>query len=257
MNALSKKQGLLLPLLFPLLVIVVWALVVRFFEVETYVFPSPSAIIRSIGENQNLIWDNLKTTAEESVLGFILGSIVALVVGIVIAESSLLRRTLLPYIVGSNAIPVIAVAPLVVFWFGSGLAAKVVVSAFLCFFPLAINTYQGLSETPPVLKDLFDLYGGTRRQFLFRARFPYAASYIFAGAKLNATFAVIGAIVAEFVGGSSGLGVGMLNAVNDVDVPRLWSYLLTSVLFGVAAYAMVWFAEKWYFSKRGLKSLLI
>jgi NitT/TauT family transport system permease protein len=249
MSSLFKKEGPFLPLFFLLSLIMGWAIVVRLFAIEDYVFPSPLAIVRSIVENYELIYENLKITALESVLGFLLGSGVALFVGVLIAESSLGRRILLPYIVGSNAIPIVAVAPLVVFWFGHGLASKVVVSAFLCFFPLAINTYRGLSETPSVLKEFFDLYGGTRMQFLLKARLPFAAPYIFTGAKLNATFAVIGAIVAEFIGATSGLGFGMLSSTYNLDVPRLWSYLVASVLFGMAAYAIVWLGEKWYFAQ--------
>lgn len=234
----------LLSLIFFVAILCVWQLSVRLFVVPEYVLPAPTAIVRSIVVNHSTVIANLKTTSVEAVLGFFLGSFTGLAFGVLLAESRLVGRVLLPYIVGSNAVPIVAVAPLVVLWFGNGLLSKVVVSAFLCFFPLSINTYRGLSETPPIMKELFQVYGGTRRQFLFKARFPYAAPYIFTGAKLNATFAVIGAIVAEFIGAASGLGFGMLSSTYNLDVPRLWGYLVISVALGMIAYGFVWCVER-------------
>lgn len=249
MNGVFKKETVYLPLLFLLILIAGWEIVTKLFSINDYVLPAPSGIVHSAFQNHELIYQNLKTTALESLLGFFIGSGVAVFLGITIAESTTGRNILLPYIVGSNAIPVVAVAPLVVLWFGHGLWSKVIVSAFLCFFPLAINTYRGLAETPPFIRELFTLYGGTRKQFLFKARFPSAAPYIFTGAKLNATFAVIGAIVAEFLGAASGLGFGMLNSTYNLDVPKLWCYVIVSVLLGMSGYAIVWLCEKWYFRK--------
>jgi len=238
------NKTVLFSIAFLVAVVCAWEIVVRTFAVPTYVLPAPSAIISSIISNLPIVLTNLETTATEAALGFILGSGAGLCFGILLAESKLLGRLLLPYIVGSNAVPVVAVAPLVVLWFGNGLLSKVVVSAFLCFFPLSINTYRGLSETPTVFSDLFRIYGGTRREFLLKARFPFAAPYIFTGAKLNATFAVIGAIVAEFIGAASGLGFGMLSATYNLDVPRLWAYLVISVAMGMVAYSLIWCVER-------------
>lgn len=226
-----------------------WEILVRLLQIPVYVLPGPIAIIRSLVQNSNTISINLQTTVLESVLGFLLGSFVGLLLGISIAESKLMARVLLPYIVGSNAIPIVAVAPLVVLWFGHGLWSKVIVSAFLCFFPLCINAYKGLSETPEILHDLFTIYGASRWEFTIKARFPHAAPFLFAGAKLNATFAVIGAIVAEFIGATSGLGFGMLNASYDLDVPRLWAQLVIAVILGMAFYAFMWLLEFWYLSR--------
>ena len=240
----ALNKTLLLSIAFFVAVLCVWELSVRALSIPVYVLPTPSAILRSLITNFPVIVTNLETTSIEAALGFLAGSVAGLFFGVLLAESKLLGRLLLPYIVGSNAVPVVAIAPLVVLWFGNGLLSKVVVSAFLCFFPLSINTYRGLSETPALFNDLFRIYGGTRREFLFKARFPFAAPYIFTGAKLNATFAVIGAIVAEFIGAASGLGFGMLSATYNLDVPRLWAYLVISVALGMLAYSLIWGVER-------------
>jgi len=250
-----KYPDLKLPYFPPFLVFVgamiLWESTVRLLGIPQYVLPAPSAVVTTVITARSTLLINLRTTFLESFLGFLLGSFVGLGLGIVLAESRLAARAFLPYIVGSNAVPVVAVAPIVVLWFGYGLLSKVVVSAFLCFFPLCINTYRGLSEAETTLKELFAVYGSTRWQFLVKGRFPNAAPFLFSGARLNATYAVIGAIVAEFIGSNSGLGFGMLHASYNLDVPRLWGYIGVAVVMGMAFYGVVWGAEYWHRSKRG------
>ena len=227
-------------------ILVTWECTVRLLGIPSYVLPAPSNILNAFQEPNTQMLKHVKTTFTESVLGFVFGSWVGLGLGIILAESRVMRLALLPYVVGSNAVPVIAIAPLIVMWFGYGLASRAVVSAFLCFFPLCINAYRGLQAADVAYLELFKVYGATRIQYLLKARVPFAMPYLFAGAKLNATYAVIGAVVAEFIGTTSGLGYGMVHAAYNTDAPRLWAYLIVSVAMGILFYGLVWAGERGY-----------
>ncbi|MDR1090061.1 MAG: ABC transporter permease [Prevotella sp.] len=187
----------------------------------------------------------MATTFFEAILGFILGSSIGFITGIVMAENMFLKRILLPYVVASNAIPAIALAPLVVLWFGHGIESKVILVAFLCFFPLSINTFRGLCEYPVIYKELFFTYGAKPREFLLRFKIRNALPYIFSGLKLNATYSVVGAIVAEFVGATSGLGFGMLQASYNINTPRLFGYIIVACFMGLTMYYLIVVIERY------------
>lgn len=231
------------PAAFLLLLLLAWELVPIVLDVPIYVFPRLSEVVKAIWKARSAVGSNLQTTFVEAIAGFGLGSWVGFSVGVLMAESRNVARTLLPYVVASNAIPIVAVAPLVVIWFGHGLLSKVVLAAFLCFFPLCINTYRGLNEHDPIFAELFAVYGATKLEFLRKFKLRNALPYLFAGLKLNATFSVIGAVVAEFVGSSSGLGYGMLQASYSLNTPRLFGYLIVSCALGITMYGLAHLGE--------------
>jgi NitT/TauT family transport system permease protein len=214
------------------------------FAVPNYVFPRLSDIYPAIIKSKDAFIDNSLTTLHEAVLGFVLGSSIGFITGIFMAQSKLFAKTILPYVVASNAIPIVAIAPLVIIWFGHGIASKVILAAFLCFFPLSINTFKGLNEYSKIFKELFYTYGATNTEFLYKFKIRNAVPYIFAGLKLNATFSVIGAIVAEFIGATSGLGFGMLQASYNLNTPRLFGYIIVACSMGLGMYYLVVLIEK-------------
>lgn len=224
----------------------VWEAVGQLMAIPSYVLPVPSQIARAIIQSNAPVGPYAATTLLESALGFIIGSLGGFTLGICIAQRRLVRLALLPYIIGSNAVPVIALAPLVLIWFGYGIFSKAMVSAFLCFFPLCVNTYRGMQSADVPFHELFEIYGATPIQYIIKARLPCAVPYLFAGAKLNATYAVVGAIVGEFIGANSGLGYGMIQSLYSTDGPRLWAYLFVAIGMGVSFYGIVCLVEVWY-----------
>ena len=230
---------------FWLIVVLGWEFLPRLFGVPAYIFPRLSDIIESASEAPRLL-EYFSTTLIESLGGFTLGSIIGLAFGVWMAESEGFRKVVSPLVVASNAVPVIALAPIFVLWFGHGLSSKIAVSAFLCFFPLAINSYKGLSSIKPEIKRLFTLNGASKKELLMKYKFPNAVPLLFAGLKLNATYSVVGAVVAEFIGSDSGLGFGMLQASYSLNSPRLWAYILISCLLGVLFYTLVGWVEKYF-----------
>jgi NitT/TauT family transport system permease protein len=170
------------------------------------------------------------------------------------AQSRIIAKSILPYVVASNAIPIVAIAPIVVIWFGHGITSKIILAAFLCFFPLAINTFRGLIEYPTIYRELFNTYGATNYEFLAKFKIRNAVPYIFAGLKLSASYSVIGAIVAEFIGSTSGLGFGMLQASYNLNTPRLFGYLFIACIMGLFMYYTIVLIEYLLFNHKNKKS---
>lgn len=240
----------IIPLAVFILLMLLWEFVPKILDVPVYIFPSISTITDAIITNKTNVLIHLKTTFFESILGFTFGSLFGFIVGVLMAQSRLFSNITLPYVIASNAIPVIAIAPIIILWFGQGIGAKAIVSAFLCFFPLVINTYKGLSEYNPIYKELFKIYGTSKIDFLIKFKIPNAIPYIISGLKLNATFSVVGAVVAEFIGANAGLGFGMLQASYSLNTPRLWGYILISCLLGVTMYLAMYLFESYLLKNR-------
>lgn len=230
-------------MLFPASLIVVfllWEFLPQFFEIPQYIFPSISVIInKTFILGREIAFLNTKITLIEAILGFLIGSTFGFLIGLGMAQSKIFSGVALPYVVASNAIPIVAIAPLAIIWFGSGIGSKIAVSAFLCFFPLSINTFKGLQEFPLLSEDLFKVYGASNTDFLIKYKLPNAIPYIITGLKLNAVYSVIGAVVGEFVGSDKGLGFGMLQATYNLDTAKLWGYIIIACIAGMVFYGLV------------------
>lgn len=230
------------PVIFTIGLLLIWEFVPFLLKTPAYIFPRFSVIIKAIFSSNEWL-EHLKITALESLLGFCLGSFLGFIIGFLMSKSEIMSRILLPYVIASNAIPVIAIAPIIIMWFGNGITSKIVVSAFLCFFPLSINTYKGLSTFPVLYQELFNIYGASEIQFYRYFRLKNAFPFIFTGLKLNATFAVIGSIVGEIIASDKGLGYAMLQAVYNLNMPKLWGLVIVSCILGMSAYSVVVFVE--------------
>jgi NitT/TauT family transport system permease protein len=230
-------------------VLLAWEFLPFILGTPSYIFPRFSEVFKTtfLKSTDWLIY--LRVTAYESLLGFILGSVIGLLTGFLMSKSKRILYILLPYVIASNAIPVIAIAPIIIMWFGNGVASKIAISAFLCFFPLAINTYKGLNNFSPLYQELFKTYGATELQFYKYFRIRNAYPFIFTGLKLNATFSVIGSVVGEMIASDSGLGYGMLQSVYNLNMPRLWGLVSVSCILGILAYSIIYILEKYLQSK--------
>lgn len=239
-----KKAKFIAPLTSLIILIIIWWLSVWVFEIPKYVLPSPSDIFIAVKDNFQNVFKNLWVTGAEAVLGLLLGSFFAVIIGVLMAQYSLFSKISLPYLIASNAIPVIAIAPILIIWFGNGMASKVVVAAFLCFFPLCMNTFKGLNDYTQPYQNLFNIYGASKWDFLWKYKLFNARTYLFTGLKLNASFCVIGAIVAEIISSNKGLGFGILQATYALNVPLLWGYILIACLLGLLFYGIIVIIEK-------------
>lgn len=199
--------------------LIVWQLIsLRY---PAFILPGPLAVAQKFAEKAadgSLVWHTL-TTLAEALGGLLMGGAVGAACGYLIARSALANRLLSPFIVASQGIPVVAVAPLLFIWFGSGLAIKILVCALVVFFPITVNVAAGVRGIPQTWRDLFRAMRATRREVLLKLEIPGALPVILAGLRIGATLSVIGAVVGEFLSSTSGLGFLVKQGTGLYDTP--------------------------------------
>jgi len=190
---------------------------------------------------------NAGYTALESVVGFALGGAAGLALAVLFAHSRLLEHGFLPYVIASQTVPILAIAPMVVVWLGTGWLSKAIIAAYLTFFPVTINMLRGLRDVEPDALAFMRALAATRRQVFCRLRFPAALPYLFTALRVSATVSVIGAIVGELpVGSRYGMGVVIINAAQYYNwrPANLWAAILVSAMLGILFYAAVGVVER-------------
>jgi NitT/TauT family transport system permease protein len=227
--------------------VVAWQAIVSLGNYPAYVLPDPGRVLDRFARAwaQGTLEPHALTTLTEITLGLTAGGLSGLLLGIVLARSRLAERLLSPYIVAAQATPILAVAPLIVLWFGSGLASKVLICALIVFFPIAVSTMVGIRSVDARLLELARSLRATRWQTLTQVQIPGALPQILGGLRIGVTLAVVGAIVAEWVGGDRGLGV-LINLARGslFDIPLMFATLLTIALIGVCLYLAVVLVER-------------
>jgi NitT/TauT family transport system permease protein len=212
-----------------------------------YILPAPEAVaeraVRAIGTG--VLWEHAAVTLLEIILGFAVGASAAVLTGIALGKSVLVERVLSPYIVAAQAVPILALAPLLDIWFGGGLTARVVICALIVFFPIAIATMVGIRSTDPLLEEMLRSLGAGSAQRTRLLEIPSALPVIFGGLRVGVTLAVIGAVVAEWAGAGTGLGI-LINIANQglFDTPLMFVALAALAIIGLAFYGLVAFVER-------------
>lgn len=247
-------RRVLLPLLVISLLLAVWELGGRLTEIPDYILPLPSQIGATLAADLGSprVWADLLVTAEETFAGFALGALLGMLLGFLIAELPVFDEAVYPIIVAFQAMPKVAVAPLLLIWLGFGIGSKVAVAALLAFFPVLVNTVLGLRSGDPQQEELMHALAAKRWQVFAMVRFYNALPSIFAGLELAMVFAVIGAIVGEFVGARAGLGYLIQQRNADTDVPGIFAVLFILGVFGaLVTYGVKLLAWKVVFWRRG------
>ena len=232
----SRRSGWLAPLVAGTVMLGVWQLGVSLSDVPASFLPSPLAVGTTLVAQRSLLWDNSLTTLLETALGVSLAVVAALVWALLLDRFTLLRRALLPYLVASQTVPIIVLAPLMLLWFGFGLLPKTLLVALFAFFPIVLSTLSGLSQTPAERHDLMRSLAATPWQTFRLLRWPGALPSFFAGLRITLTYSVTGAIFAEYVGSFSGLGILLQTAANSRATPLVFA---TIVVIALLSYALV------------------
>jgi putative hydroxymethylpyrimidine transport system permease protein len=216
-----------------------WFALVAATGVPHYILPSPQRVVAAFADNAGFILENAAITFLEIVLGMIVGLIAGLSCALALATSRVLRAWMLPLIVASQAIPVFAIAPLLVLWLGYGIASKIVAAALIIFFPVASAFYDGLARTNAGFLDLARTMGATKPRILLRLRFPAALPALASGIRVAAAIAPIGAVIGEWVGASAGLGFVMLQSNAQMRVDLMFAALIVLAAFALLFYAAI------------------
>ncbi len=229
-----------------------WQMLVLWFDVPEWILPGPVQILKITGQNSELLMPHVWQTLQETLLGLGLALITGMMLAALLDMSAWLRQAVYPLLVISQTIPILALAPLLIIWFGFGLLPKVLIVALVCFFPIAVNTADGLTSTDPDFVALLRAMGANRRQIWAKVRLPASLPYFFSGLRIAAAYSVIGAIIGEWVGASSGLGIYMLRSSNAFKTAQVFSAIAVSSAMSLALFGLVFAIERlalpWYHS---------
>lgn len=221
-----------------------WEGATHLFRIAPWLLPPPSAILGELFASRVLLVHHTWVTLQEVIVGFLAAFVTGVVLAVLIASSRTLERTFYPIIIASQTVPIIAIAPLLLIWFGYGLLPKVIVVALISFFPIVVNTVDGLSGVDPALVNLLRSMGATRRQIFLKARLPASLPSLFSGTKIAIAVSVIGAVIGEWVGASEGLGYLMTRASAQFLTARVFAAILILSVLGVGLFLAVSLLER-------------
>jgi NitT/TauT family transport system permease protein len=241
-------------------VLVLWQLVTTTFTIPDYLLPRPTEVAARIARD----WAQILAAAQYTIVEVLIGFTVSVVVGVPLAFGIVLSRTLerivMPMMVASQAIPKVAIAPILVVWLGFGLLPKVAIAFLIAFFPIVVSTVTGLKSVELDMIDLVRSMGAGTGKIMLRVRAPSALPHMFAGFKVAICLSVVGAIVGEFVGSDNGLGYLLLTATGTLDGTLVWSTLIILIAIGVTLYMIVVKLERlairWHVSVRAEETMI-
>jgi len=246
----ARLLAVLPPLAIVAVLVAIWQLYANLSGIGDDVLPPPSRVLSVSWENRGDLWSNTLPTLRATLLGFALSLVVGFVLAVVIDSWKAARRALMPVLITTQTLPIVAIAPLMILWFGFGLTPKVLLVALVTFFPLTIAFAEGFAASDPEAEALLRSMGASRARIFRSVRFPTSMPFFFAGLRIAITYAVVAAIFAEYAGASEGLGIYMQNAKNSFRTDLVLAAVLVSALRTLALFALTYALERiaipWY-----------
>ncbi len=236
-----KSKSYLWTCLIGVVFLLSWEFLVRYLGTSALVMPAPTQIADVLWKSlhNGYLWPHIWQTLVEVFWGILLGGLIGCIGGIALGESSHLRNLLMPYVVLSQVVPKLALAPLFIVWFGFGVLPTIVMTALICFFPLLENTVTSMQQVDPQKLELFRMLRANRWQTLWRLKIPSGLPSIMAGLRVAVVLAWVGAVVGEFIGSSKGLGALIIAAQGSMDTPLMFAVLVVITVLGISSYWIV------------------
>ncbi|MBA4221189.1 ABC transporter permease [Bosea vestrisii] len=229
--------------------IALWAFVIWFFDVKPFIAPSPVLVLTTLWTKLDILLLNLLPTAIEAFSGFLLGNIAAILIATVFVHKKAMEEAFFPVVVLVNTIPVVAKAPILVLLLGNGMEPKIAIAALICFFPTLVNMVRGLESVNPQAMELMRVLSASKTEIFFKLRLRNSLPYLFSALKIAASTAVIGAIVGEWIGSTTGIGALIIQSTYNFDSAMLYATVLVgsafSVLFFVSIVAVERLVVRW------------
>ena len=232
------------PLAGTVLLIALWTFLCVYFNVPTVVLPTPDKVLYAFIARFDLIWSEGWITLKETLYGFILALVIGIPMAVAVANSRAMNLMFYPLLIGLQSVPKVALAPIVLVWLGTGIESKLAIVWLVAFFPIIVDTVAGLRSTPRELLELARSLRASPMQVFLKVQLPAALPFIFTGAKVAITLAVIGAVIGEFIGSSEGLGFLLLSATSQLDSPLAFAALFALSFLGMFVYLLVELAER-------------
>jgi NitT/TauT family transport system permease protein len=239
----ARSQALL-PFIAAAVLLAAWQILAQVFSLPIYIAPTPMQVARILVSELPTLMRNFVPTALESLVGFIVGNTIAILVAVVFVHSRRLEAALYPIAVFVNTIPILAKAPILVLIFGLGMTSKVVIAAFICFFPTLANMVRGLTSVNPQSLELMRVLSASKAEVFWKLRVPSSLPFLFSALKIASTTSVLGAIVGEWIGADLGLGALIIEATHNFRSPLLYATVFVASGWAVVFFAVVSFAER-------------
>ena len=231
-------RPILLPVFFLLIVMVVWQMADSLFDIERLILPSPLEIMQESSKKIDLLMAATMVTGKAALSGFAISICLGVSLALLFSTSPLAKQCIYPYMILLQTVPIVAIAPLVIIWFGGGLGSVVVIVTVISVFPIVTNVTTGLTAVDPGLTELMQLYQASRLDLLFKLKLPNAVPYLLTGARVSAGLTIVGAVVGEYMAGhfieSRGLGYYIFMGTQNFQVEVLYASILLSTLLGIA-----------------------
>jgi NitT/TauT family transport system permease protein len=229
------------PLAFGLLLLVAWQAIVIVGQIPEYLLPSPTAILATVDRSLAVAFG---VTFIEALAGFLIASVLAFAIATLFVRFHTLEDGLFPIAIAVKTTPIVAIAPLLVIWLGTGWWSKIVAAILICFFPVLVNAVKGLKAADLEYRELFETLGASRAQEFRKLRVPYCLPYLFSALKISSSLAVVGAIVGEFVGATQGLGYLIIISSAHLETATLFSAIFAAALAGIAMFYVISWSER-------------
>ena len=241
----ERASHILLPMLAIVVVLLVWAVIVKLFAIPDYLLPAPQDVAARLIKEAAVLWKHGLYTLGSVLTGFVAGVAIGVPLAFAIVLSRSMERIAMPFLVMSQTIPKVAIAPILVVWLGFGILPKIAIVFLISFFPIVVSTVVGLKSVETDMIDLVRSMGASTAKIMLRVRGPSALPQMFAGFKIAVCLSVVGAIVGEFVGSDRGLGFLLLTSTGTLDGTLVWSALFVLIAMGIALFAIVSKLERW------------
>ncbi|ALM83011.1 ABC transporter permease [Bordetella sp. N] len=226
---------ILYPLISLAVLIGIWHFAIILLKIPDYLLPTPASVWHALvdGFSTGTLWPHIGTTLGETFAGYAIGCILAVILGALLAESRTFERFCYPVLIGLQATPKVALGPIILVWFGFGMASKVVLVALVCFFPLFVNTVNGINRTDRDLLDACRAFSASRSYLLLHVKLPAAAGDIFSGLQIGVSLALIGAVVGEFLSAQQGLGYLIASASVSMSLSTMFAGVILLAVIGL------------------------
>ncbi len=240
------------PLFLILFTIFAWYMVAVRSGLSDFILPSPLLVLQAGWETRDILSSAIKTTMVETLIGLVISILLGVAIAAMMDLSPFVRRALYPILVASQTVQILAIAPLLIIWFGFGMLPKVIIVVLVCFFPLAVNTADGLASADPDYVALLMAMGAKRHQIWHMVRLPSALPSFFSGLRVAVTYSVVGATIGEWVGGSEGLGLYMLRSKNALATDQVFVAIVITSAISIGLFSLIYIIERislpWYYS---------
>lgn len=244
MKRLRSIGNKIAPIVFILILLIIWEIIVNVGGIEKYILPAPTDVIEVLIKDFKTMVPHILATLYEGMVGFLIAIALSIILAVIMDMVPLIKRALYPVLVISQTIPTVALAPLFIIWFGFGALPKIIVVVIVCFFPIVISIVDGLEGVDKDLINHFKLMGASKLNVFLHLKLPYGMINFFSGMRIAATYSIMGAVIGEWLGGDKGLGVYMTRARSAYALDKMFASIVIIVVISMGIFLLVSLMEK-------------